>query len=386
MVRSQDALDYADDENECRTRCNDMHSFNCNSYSYVNNQCALSGEWYPSPPSVVEPSEQQNAIFAYRTCVYDECRGLASYERVTGFSLAANGVPLVNATAGSSQSLLTCMAACNAAHDCLAFVIDRESDQCLKLDRNSQGRSKVFVREPKVSYFERVCLRLHDDAVRQCANKTWSFLRVVGAQLPAHLYTKSIEHVQSRRDCEELCLNERGFHCLSALYNEETIRCMLSNKRRSSNANLLASDNFKISYLESQCAARISEDEKCMFVEEPGAKNIHVDGAFESVSLAQCSELCDNSPHFQCASYSYARVSQKCLLSSVNAQSHLQDYLELSSNYSYFDKNCTNEILQPTERSDGDGEGDGESNSTTTTTEGHTHALSILESRMLSND
>ena len=61
-----------------------------------------------------------------------------------------------------------------------------------------------------------------------------------------------IANVPSRRDCEELCLRERGFKCRSASYNTVTLECALSPETRRTKPNSYrASTN--VEYLENQC-------------------------------------------------------------------------------------------------------------------------------------
>lgn len=340
-VRSMDAMKYADDMNDCRSQCNDQKQFNCNSFSYQDNQCQMSGEWFPGP---VELKVQQGSQFMARTCNFEPCRGLVTYERVTGFSLDAIRTNLTN----ESVPFEECRSACHNLKDCLAFVYEHNPGHCFKLDRNSQGRSTTFFANGSSSYFEKVCLQLDDDA--DCSSKLWTFSRTLGARLPPEMYVKSVEHVQSRRDCEVLCLNERSFHCLSAVYDENTIECKLSNQRRNYDVNLTVDDNLKVSYLENQCAKPINLD--CDYEQMDGLKNIVFEQKLTNTSVEQCRERCEQITSFECNAFSFDDNRAICLLSHTMSLRN-NEHLESDLNYSYFQRNCTNDQLQPTPRDGG---------------------------------
>ena len=98
------------------------------------------------------------------------------------------------------------------------------------------------------SYFEKICLR---GDISGCRDKAWSFERVIGMELETY-HERVIANVPSRRDCEELCLRERGFKCRSAGYNTVTLECALSPEtRRTKPGAYRKSSNSE--YLENQC-------------------------------------------------------------------------------------------------------------------------------------
>ena len=343
----------------------------------MNHQCSLS-----SDSLLPEVIPKPNAVYAHKQCAFDECRGLISYERVSGYVLDGSfqsnmfvspNNSSITAIKGSdtnsiikslnnnpssedtiNNSLLACSSACDEAlYNCPAFVIDRSNDKCLKLDRNSQGRSKVFVKNDSMLYFEKICLRVDSDSTQGCSSKIWSFERILGYQLPSQLYAKSIELVQSRRDCEELCLSERTFECASALYNEQTIKCQLSQHRQGIHAKLLPMNNSKISYLENQCFHKTASD--CVYDAQKGFKSKYSDLVFHGLSFDACLDHCDKSKRFHCVSVSYNSNERRCLVSSqfpviINDM----NYLETNENYTLFERKCANEQLTPTEQSDTD--------------------------------
>ena len=61
-----------------------------------------------------------------------------------------------------------------------------------------------------------------------------------------------IANVPSRRDCEELCLRERGFKCRSASYNTVTLECALSPETRRTKPDAYRTYT-NVEYLDNQC-------------------------------------------------------------------------------------------------------------------------------------
>ena len=61
-----------------------------------------------------------------------------------------------------------------------------------------------------------------------------------------------IANVPSRRDCEELCLRERGFKCRSAGYNTVTLECALCPETRRTKPDAYR-PSANVEYLENQC-------------------------------------------------------------------------------------------------------------------------------------
>ena len=97
----------------------------------------------------------------------------------------------------------------------------------------SIGRSKLQT-DSGVNFFEKVCLR----GVRQnqfdslCnAERGWAFERVVGGELEGFDH-KEINSIESRGECERLCLLEDEFPCRSAEFDSDARRCVLSRDDR----------------------------------------------------------------------------------------------------------------------------------------------------------
>ncbi len=132
--------------------------------------------------------------------------------------------------------------------DCPAFSVDYGGQRCFKMDRSTQGRGDTLAPRDGTSYFERICLR---GEISSCRDKAWAFERVPDAMLQGH-DDRQFENVPTRRDCEELCLRERGFDCRSAEYDTVALTCALSRESRRTRP-----DDFRearnIDYLENGC-------------------------------------------------------------------------------------------------------------------------------------
>jgi len=86
-----------------------------------------------------------------------------------------------------------------------------------------------------------------------CGDRLWVFERVVGAYLEG--FDTRIEHnVQTKTECEKLCLMETEFTCRSAEYDESLNTCNLSREDRRSQPNAFKRlRNSNVDYLENQC-------------------------------------------------------------------------------------------------------------------------------------
>ena len=84
-----------------------------------------------------------------------------------------------------------------------------------------------------------------------CRDKGWSFERVPNAILQGH-DDRRFDNVPGRRDCEELCLRERGFRCRSAEYDSVALTCALSRESRRTRPGEIR-DARNVDYLENAC-------------------------------------------------------------------------------------------------------------------------------------
>lgn len=185
---------------------------------------------------------------------------------------------------------------------------------------------------------------------------------VLGYELAPILYVKTLNFVQSRRDCEEYCLQEREFPCRSALYNDETTECKLSPEDRRTNPGLYyRSRSIKINYLENQCVRAHSA---CPYVRTTDAYPTYTDIVETSSSVTSseaCEKMCNDNRHFLCRSYAYYPSNGQCFLSGDDSASAGAVFSQKRSSIMYYERKCsklsTFNTTQPSEGGGGGGSG-----------------------------
>lgn len=273
-----------------------------------------------------------------------------------------------------------CRHSCDLGYlNCPAFTIDYKNNRCQRLDRNSQGRHHELVARDGFAYYEKICLRV-PEIMSMCQDKYWIFERVIGYELAPRLYEKSLKFVQSRRDCEEYCLEEKQFQCRSALYNDEVSECKLSKYDRriaTQEGGYYRNFNARISYLENQCIRDHTVDKKvqCYYEQAkeapsyptytehiemvPPPPNMTSNREAEQTSRQQnsnmtvparyghsyCEQLCNDNARFECHSFGYYSSTAQCFLSGDDFISAGELATTPSTGFTYFEKRCR---LNPT--------------------------------------
>ncbi|KAH9366370.1 hypothetical protein HPB48_018131 [Haemaphysalis longicornis] len=310
-----DLLQFATAVDDCQTQCDRETTFNCRAYSYMENRCYLSGDDTVSlGPSGLPP--MTNAAYGEKKCITEQCTlGVFTYEKMTGFvmrSAARTAIPL--SSPGALGNTLECRQFCQMAGlDCPAFSVNYQNMRCDKLDRNSQGRTQELSPRAGENYFEKICLR--GNFATACQGKAWAFERVLGLELVPTLYDKSFAHVQSRRDCEEYCLNEQTFDCRSAVYFDDTAECRLSrHDRRTQPDGVIKSSNPRINYLENQC---LEVSPTCPYEKTADAYPVYTDVVQMTgiISEQSCESFCTTYPNFNCRSFAYYPSNGQCFIS-----------------------------------------------------------------------
>lgn len=88
-----------------------------------------------------------------------------------------------------------------------------------------------------------------------CGDRLWAFERVRDAFLNGYV-EKEVQNVQTKEECERLCLTEVSFICRSADYDEVMRVCRMSKEdRRSQPQAFREVVGSNRDYLENQCAA-----------------------------------------------------------------------------------------------------------------------------------
>ncbi|GIY76249.1 uncharacterized protein CEXT_265051 [Caerostris extrusa] len=257
-IISMDSLQFASSSDDCQIQCDSEATFNCRAYTYTSNRCFLSGDDSVSLGPIVLP-EKPGATYGEKKCVLEQCTGGAfTYEKMTGFVLRSavqNSIMVSNP--GSLGMTLECQEYCQRdGLDCPAFSV-------LWRQRARTEHGPFF------------------------------FERVLGHELEAQLYDRTVPFVQSRRDCEELCLEERSFTCRSALYNDDTTECKLSREdRRTLPSFYRRTNNVKVNYLENQCLPVL---QSCPYEETADSYPTYTDH-IQMVSITS-NEVCEQFAH-----------------------------------------------------------------------------------------
>uniref|UniRef100_T1JZ41 ZP domain-containing protein n=1 Tax=Tetranychus urticae TaxID=32264 RepID=T1JZ41_TETUR len=340
-VITMDSLVFAHNIEDCEHKCDKEYTFNCRSFSIDSQRCFLSGDDSVSLSHASLPVKH-GAMYGEKKCVTETCtHGIFTYEKVTGMvlrSALATSVPMPHTASLGVTG--TCRDECDKSNlNCPAFSVSYLNSRCDLLDRNSQGQFGDFVPREGESYFEKICLR-GPEVATMCQDKFWAFERVIGYELTPLLYERVYHFVQSRRYCEEYCLQEKLFVCRSALYNDETTECKLSREdRRTKPANYIRNQNPKINYLENQC---IRSHSQCPYENTPSAYPTYTDivESRDVNSRSVCEQLCSENKQFICRSYAFYSSNNKCLLSGDDRASGGSSAVTLQSGMTYYERRC----------------------------------------------
>lgn len=342
-VFSMDTLQFASSAEECQLQCDRESSFNCRAYGFLNNRCMLSSDDEKTIGKTQALGSLKGATFGEKTCVAELCtNGIFTYEKITGHVLRSAITTPVDLPNYSSFGVTGwCRESCDQAQlNCPAFTINYANNRCERIDRNTQGRANDLIAKEGESYFEKICLRV-PQIMTQCQDKFWAFERVLGHELAPVLYVKTLNFVQSRRDCEEYCLQEREFPCRSALYNDETTECRLSPEdRRTSPGHYYRSRSMKVNYLENQCVRAHSS---CPYVRTSDSYPTYTD-IVETASVASremCEKMCNDNRHFLCRSYAYYSSNGQCFLSGDDSASAGAAFVTKRSSIMYYERKCS---------------------------------------------
>ncbi|KAH8035802.1 hypothetical protein HPB51_008629 [Rhipicephalus microplus] len=307
------------DKEECEKMCLLEEAFPCRSADYdeVAKTCRMSREDRRSQPQAFRQVPGSTRDYLENQCsATEQCTlGVFTYEKMTGFvmrSAARTAIPL--SSPGALGNTLECRQFCQMSGlDCPAFSVNYQNMRCDKLDRNSQGRTQELSPRAGENYFEKICLR--GNFATACQGKAWAFERVLGLELVPTLYDKSFAHVQSRRDCEEYCLNEQTFDCRSAVYFDDTAECRLSrHDRRTQPDGVIKSSSPRINYLENQC---LEVSPTCPYEKTADAYPVYTDVVQMTgiISEQSCESFCTTYPNFNCRSFAYYPSNGQCFIS-----------------------------------------------------------------------
>ncbi|KAG8197083.1 hypothetical protein JTE90_004349 [Oedothorax gibbosus] len=336
-----DYLQFAASATDCMDQCDAETAFNCWSYSYVDNRCQLSGDSSVTWGRDVQLPSHPGAVYGELKCFFEQCdNGVMTFEKMTGVLLrSAQSTMMKVNKPGALGNTLECARIClEDGTECPAFSDHYHNMRCDRLDRNSNGRTQELIARDGESYFEKICLQ--GPEAQACSDKAWAFERALGYELSESLYEKTINKVETRTSCIQLCLSEREFTCRSARYNEESGECKLSSAdRRTEPMKYYRSEDARVSYLENSC---LPVDTACPYVETEDAYPTYANIIqTEGVStLESCRDLCNELTKFSCRSFSYYSSALQCFLSGDDKASGGSAAIQRRPGIVYYERMC----------------------------------------------
>ncbi|CAB3367593.1 Hypothetical predicted protein [Cloeon dipterum] len=274
-------------------------------------------------------------------CVY-QCNGQCfggteTYEKTTGIKF----------TFGTSQGLLTqpgtgitrdCTAICRQTPSCAAFSVDYENSRCQSYTMGSSGHRNSLQEKIGSNFYEKICLRGVSNLSAMCGDRLWAFERVLGAYLEG-FDDREERNVQSKTECEKLCLFETGFTCRSAEYDETQNICRLSREDRRSQPNAFRRQvGGNVDYLENQCVRPLPD---CRYHPRPDNAVLSMDELQFAASQGECEALCDQARGFTCRAFTFAVDEKRCYLSGDDSISLNNAPLMLKRGALYAEKQCS---------------------------------------------
>ncbi|XP_015784540.1 uncharacterized protein LOC107362058 [Tetranychus urticae] len=292
-------------------------------------------------------------VFAQTNNITKDCsEGQWRFELITGhvFTSPSETMTMVPGT----LQLTDCIAYCNRSETCKA--INFETGLCIILTSSAQSQPSALTTSqfPVFTiYAQKVCIT--EPNLSLC-DRPWLFERVIGYEL--RKFEKKRVKVDSREKCMAMCLNENGFTCRSANYDNNTGECIMSDMDRhtiSSNgptaSGLPSSHRYfvpasvpGIDYLENNC---VQDPKKmCDFKEIKGKILKTVDHVHLNVkTVDECKAKCLESP-YRCFSFDLGDPSNSvCRTSHLDRSSltHIEDpYLNIPGSMTYELSSCYN--------------------------------------------
>ncbi|XP_068082053.1 uncharacterized protein [Anabrus simplex] len=263
--------------------------------------------------------------------------GTETYEKTTGvkFSFGASQGILTQPGTGITRD---CTAICRQTPTCAAFTVDYETSRCQSYNMDSAGHRNSLHDKIGSNFFEKICLRGVSNLNAMCGDRLWAFERVVGAYLE-DFDDREERNVQTKTECEKLCLFESGFTCRSAEFDESLSICRLSREDRRSQPNAFRRvPGSSVDYLENQCVRSLPD---CRYNVRQGSAVISMDELQFAASQGECEALCDQARGFTCRAFTYAVDEKRCYLSGDDSMSLSNAPLVIKRDAVYAEKQCS---------------------------------------------
>ncbi|XP_066149792.1 uncharacterized protein [Euwallacea fornicatus] len=249
------------------------------------------------------------------------------------------GLPPINATQLLFQLkpnetgrpiTLDCLAMCQSNEACQSFVLYYDNLQCywFEYDATNSTKDTRLMVDNDAAWFVKSCLKT------EC-NKLWVFEAVRGATLVGNdTRILGIQNI-SRRECEQKCLEERGFQCRSIKFkisfnymtqhhNEAVGKCTLSSADRHLNPmayRVSTNDDYYLEHQGGDSTKRAFDNEGyCSYEEYEDVVQLHGDVLYEKMSKEDCQKQCDIYEGFNCRGFSVISNLQLCILHSEDTK------------------------------------------------------------------
>ncbi|XP_067133905.1 uncharacterized protein [Centruroides vittatus] len=264
--------------------------------------------------------------------------GIGSYDKVTGRKFGS-GVTSSVLTEQRNQALTReCLNLCKQQSSCRSFSLDYKEFRCNSYEVDSVGRKELFEVVSGVNYFEKTCFRgipkANFDTL--CGSRMWTFDRVPDAFLDGYV-EKDVTNIQTKEECQKLCLLEESFTCRSCDHDEVQKICRLSKEdRRTQPQAFREVPGSGRDYLENQCAA--SAPTSCRYDLRPDISILSMDGLQYASNEDECQSQCDTETAFTCRSYTY--MENRCYVSGDDTTSLGPVQLPIVSGAIYGEKKC----------------------------------------------
>lgn len=160
---------------------------------------------------------------------------------------------------------------------------------------------------------------------QNCPNKIYAFNRNPGVKFLPFDYDDNLKkiNVQSRQECQDLCLAEPDFQCRSATFDHLLSICYLSSLTREMAPNFAATTfDVNFDYFENVC---LNGESRCkgginQFIKEENSELRNADAMAMPIGTTQeqCRKICRDDKGmlpFHCKSFHYSQNAKLCLLS-----------------------------------------------------------------------
>ena len=237
--------------------------------------------------------------------------GVKVFSRFPGRSIDGNetkssGVLLQEPGPGIT---LDCIKLCDEQPTCSSFNLEYTKTKCVSFSDIELEQIKIYAGS---SFFQKGCYQnvSKEFLDSTCGRRAWTFDVIVDASLEGFA-ASIVSQVESRQDCEQLCMKSEEIECKSANYFPALKECGISRETRRSQPQAFRTGYNSSIYLENQCVP--PRPSPCRYHKTQDTKLLAIDSLVFAKDDADCQKMCDSNQDFICRSYSLQET--KCHLS-----------------------------------------------------------------------